>query len=66
MIVLWTDALIFALIAILTGLSIYLRGQEPIRRPLKKVAGSKSGMISLAILSFFIIIGLLDSVHFRS
>jgi peptide/nickel transport system permease protein len=66
MIVLWTDALIFALIAILTGLAIYLRGQEPIRRPLKKVAGSKSGMISLAILLFFVIIGLLDSVHFRS
>jgi peptide/nickel transport system permease protein len=66
MIVLWTDALIFLLIFIMICLSFYLRGKEYIKRPLRQIAGSKTGMVSLAVLLFFIIIGLLDSVHFKS
>jgi peptide/nickel transport system permease protein len=65
MIVLWTDSLIFALIAVLAGLAVYLHGHEPFRRPLQKVAGNQSGMISLVILLFFVVVGLLDSMHFR-
>ncbi|UOA06935.1 ABC transporter permease [Methylobacter sp. S3L5C] len=65
MVVLWTDALIFILIFAILGLVIYLRGKEHIKRPLQKIAHSKAGMASLIVLLFFVLIGLLDSVHFK-
>ena len=65
MVVLWTDALIFFLIFVVLGLALYLRGKEHIKRPLQKIARSKVGMVSLVILLFFVLIGLLDSVHFK-
>lgn len=65
MIVLWTDALIFMLIVVILGLATYLRGKEHIKRPLQKIARSKVGMASLVVLLFFVLIGLLDSVHFK-
>lgn len=66
MIVLWTDALIFLLIFVLLGLAFYLRGKEHIKRPLQKISRSKVGMVSLVVLIFFVLIGLLDSAHFKS
>jgi peptide/nickel transport system permease protein len=65
MIILWTDALIFILTFIILALAFYLRGKEHIKRPLQKIVRSKVGMASLVILLFFIVIGLLDSVHFK-
>ena len=65
MVLLWTDTLIFILIFALLGLVIYLRGKEHIKRPLQKIAHSKTGMVSLVVLLFFILIGFLDSVHFK-
>ena len=65
MVVLWTDALIFILIAALLVLAFYLRGKEHIKRPLQKIVRSKVGMASLVVLLFFVLIGLLDSVHFK-
>ncbi len=65
MVILWTDALIFILIVVILGLAFYLRGKEHIMRPLQKIARSKIGMASLVILLFFVLIGLLDSVHFK-
>jgi peptide/nickel transport system permease protein len=65
MIILWTDALIFILCFALLGLAFYLRGKEHIKRPLQKIARSKAGMVSLVILLFFVLIGLLDSFHFK-
>ncbi|MDD4916172.1 MAG: ABC transporter permease [Methylococcales bacterium] len=65
MVILWTDALIFLLIVIILALTFYLRGKEHIKRPLQKIAGNKTGMVSLVILLFFVLIGVLDSVHFR-
>ena len=65
MVVLWTDSLIFFLIFVVLGLALYLRGKEHIKRPLQKIVRSKVGMVSLVILLFFVLIGLLDSVHFK-
>ena len=65
MVVLWTDALIFILIAALLVLAFYLRGKEHIKRPLQKIVRSKVGMASLVVLLFFVLVGLLDSVHFK-
>lgn len=66
MIVLWTDALIFLLIAIMIGIGAAIRGKEHFRRPFRQIAASRSGMVSLTVLLFFILIGLLDSIHFKA
>ena len=66
MVVLWTDALIYVLIVVLLALGIYLRGKEHIQRPLQQISRSKIGMASLVVLLFFVLIGLLDSVHYVS
>jgi peptide/nickel transport system permease protein len=65
MVVLWTDALIYLLIVVMLALGLYLRGKEHIKRPLQQIGRSKIGMVSLVVLLFFLVIGLLDSVHFR-
>jgi peptide/nickel transport system permease protein len=65
MVVLWTDALIYLLMLVIMALGWYLRGKEHIKRPLQQIARSKIGMVSLAVLLFFVLIGLLDSVHFK-
>ena len=66
MVILWTDALIFLLLVISFALGFYLHDKEHIRRPLKKLANNKTGMVSLTILVFFLVIGLLDSIHYKS
>ncbi len=66
MIILWTDALIYLLVTALTVVGFVISRQPQMRRPLKKIGASKTGMVSLLILVFFVIIGLLDSVHFKS
>jgi peptide/nickel transport system permease protein len=66
MILLWTDCLIFLLLVITVVSSFYLMHQPQWQRPLKKIAHSQSGMLSLLILLFFMAIGLLDSIHFKS
>ncbi len=66
MIVLWTDALIFMLVFALLALGFYLRDKEHIKQGLQKIADSKIGMVSLVVLLFFVGVGLLDSVHFKS
>jgi len=66
MIVLWTDTLIYILLAVLILLIHSLRHKEHFLRPWKKVTYSRVGMVSLVVLSFFFTIGLLDSVHFKS
>ena len=65
MIILWTDALIYILISVITVLIFSLRKKEHFVRPWKQVANSPTAMVSLVFLVFFIAIGLLDSIHFR-
>jgi peptide/nickel transport system permease protein len=62
---LWTDVLLGLLI--LGGLILagFIRRRRHLRAPWQRVMQSKSGMVSLVILSFFLGIGLLDSIHFR-
>ncbi len=64
-IILWTDALIYLLVVLVAGFIAYVRRHEHLSMPWKRVAHSASGMSALTILLFFLIIGLLDTVHFR-
>ncbi len=66
MIILWTDALIYILVLTLLVSSLFIGRKAHLQRPLKKIVASKTGMISLIILIFFVMVGLLDSVHFKA
>ncbi len=65
-VILWTDALLFLLVAAIVVLVLYARNQEHLRRPWRKILRDRKGMAALIILTAFTAIGLLDSVHFRS
>ena len=64
-IILWTDALVFLLVAVVIVSGWYIRRQEHLRAPWRKVVRSRYGMCSLVILCMFVAIGLLDSLHYR-
>ncbi|MGH8557223.1 MAG: ABC transporter permease, partial [Methylococcales bacterium] len=60
----WTDTLIFLLIAIASVVGLRIWSQEHLRRPWRKVARNQTGMVSLVVLLGFLLIGLLDTIHF--
>jgi peptide/nickel transport system permease protein len=62
---LWTDRLVFLLIAAIAGYFSYVRRQQHLRLPWRRVTQSAYGMSALVVLSVYIAIGLLDSVHYR-
>ncbi|MCU7848519.1 MAG: ABC transporter permease [Candidatus Thiodiazotropha sp. (ex Lucinoma kastoroae)] len=65
LVILSTDALIFLLVILASGFTRYASKREHLRAPWREVARSKVGMGALLVLSCFVIIGLLDSMHFR-
>lgn len=66
MVILWTDALIFLLCFMVLACAVYLRGKEPIQRPLRQIGRNTPGMVALTVLLFFVTVGLIDSIHYRA
>lgn len=64
-IILPTDALLYLLIIGIIFFVLWARRQEHWRAPWREVLQSRIGMIALVILMVYVIIGLLDSIHFR-
>lgn len=64
-VLLWTDALIFLLVGVVILFAWYANGKEHLRGPWRRVLRSRLGMASMAVLLAYVIVGLLDSVHFR-
>jgi peptide/nickel transport system permease protein len=64
-VLLWTDKLIFALLAGVLALVWFIRRQEHLRAPWRLVAHRPMGMGAALVLGVFVVIGLLDSLHFR-
>lgn len=64
-VILWTDALIYILVVLVVTLTWHVRRNEHMLAPWRRVGQSASGMSALTFLMFFVVIGLLDSVHFR-
>lgn len=64
-VVLWTDALVFLLIGLGVGFALYARRHEHLRAPWRRVLRSSVGIASLVVLSGYVLVGLLDTVHFR-
>ncbi len=62
---LWTDCLLYVLLAVVLVSVVIIRKQPHMRRPWQSVFQTKRGAISAMILACFVLIGLLDSIHFR-
>ncbi|MCH8079283.1 MAG: ABC transporter permease [Proteobacteria bacterium] len=60
-----TDGLIFLLLAMVFGFVWYARGQEHLRAPWRAVARNSMAMASAVILFFYLLIGVMDSIHFH-
>ena len=60
-----TDLLIYLLVCCAIFFIAYIRKQPHLSEPWKQVFKNKIAMSSAVVLSFFIIIGLMDSVHYR-
>jgi len=65
-VILWSDALVFLLLAAGIAGALYIRRREHLLLPWKRVAQSNVALVSLLVLSLFFGIGLLDSLHFRT
>ena len=65
-VILWTDALIYLLVAVIIAFIFYARSKEPLRAPWRQVGRSRQAMASLVVLLAYVSIGLLDSIHFRA
>lgn len=64
-VILWTDALIYLLLIVIIIFVWYVRRNEHLLVPWRRVGHSVSGMMALTMLILFVSIGLLDTVHFR-
>lgn len=64
-VILWTDALVYLLIAAVAAFFLYARAREHLRAPWGRVLESRTAVISLVVLSAYLAVAMLDSVHFR-
>ena len=64
-VILWSDALVFVLIAACAAGTWHIRKREYLLLPWRRVARSRVAMVSLMVLSLFLVIGLLDTLHYR-
>lgn len=64
-VILWTDILIYLLLAVVVASVFYIRQRPHLITPWQAVIKRKRGIISIMILLCYVVIGLLDSVHFR-
>lgn len=64
-VILWSDALVFLLLAVLLAAIRHVRRHEHLLLPWRRVAQSPVAMVSLLVLSLFLLVGLLDTLHYR-
>ncbi|MBI5937244.1 MAG: ABC transporter permease [Betaproteobacteria bacterium] len=63
--ILWSDALLFVLLAAVSAFVLHVRRHEHLCVPWLRVAQSRIGMAAAVILAVYAAIGVLDSLHFR-
>lgn len=62
---LWTDILIFLLLLVVAAAVVYIRKRPHLSVPWKSVIQRQRGMMAIMVLACYVIIGLLDSLHYR-
>ncbi len=65
-IVLWSDVLIWLLVAAGVGVGMLIAKSPPLLAAWRRVGASRVGMASAVVLIVFALIGLVDSLHYRS
>ena len=65
LVVLWTDALIYILIISIFAFAIQAQHKEHLRAPWRHVVRRRLAMSAFVILIVYVIVGLLDSIHYR-
>lgn len=63
--VLWTDWLVYLLVAVIIAFVVYARRHEHLRAPWRAILRRRLAMCALVVMAVYVGIGLLDSVHFR-
>jgi len=64
-VLLWTDLLLFLLLAVLALYAWQARRRPHLAAPWRRLARRPAAMAAAVILSAFVAVGLLDSIHFR-
>jgi len=62
---LWTDALVWLLVLAVIGYAAYCLRRPHLAAPWARVFRSRAAMMSSVVLGAFLLVGLLDSLHFR-
>ena len=65
-VILWSDALVFLLLLSGIACAWYVRQREHLLLPWRQVAQSAAAMVSLLVLSLFLLVGLLDTLHYQA
>lgn len=64
-VILWTDALIYLLVLSLLIFFLWARKKQHLREAWRRVLKNRLAMVSLVILSLYVAVGLLDSIHYQ-
>ena len=64
-VVLWTDGLLYLLLAVVLAFILYARRKPHLRAPWAQVFSRRFAAASLVVLLAYVLIGLLDSLHYR-
>ena len=64
-VILWSDALVFLLLAAGIASTWYIRKHEHLALPWRRVGKSSVAAVSLLVLALFLAVGMLDTLHFR-
>jgi peptide/nickel transport system permease protein len=64
-VVLWSDILVWLLVAAGIGIGVFVARDPPLLSAWRRVGANRVGMASATVLLAFIAIGLLDSLHYR-
>ncbi|HLO63750.1 MAG TPA: ABC transporter permease [Azonexus sp.] len=65
-VILWSDLLIWLLVVAGIGVGVLIAKDPPLLSAWRRVGASRVGMASATVLLAFILIGLLDSLHYRA
>ncbi len=64
-VVLWTDGLVYLLLILILAFAIDASRHEHMRAPWRRVVRSRVGVATIVVLGCYVLIGLMDTVHFR-
>jgi len=65
-IVLWSDILVWLLLAAGLGVAVLIARNPPLLAAWRRLGGNRIGMAAATVLLAFIMVGLLDSLHYRA